>query len=188
MAARRNHAQYSGIRRGQTIVAEREKVISDSERQELRRKAKNKKIYSMLLIIAVVLIVVMLAVILVKEFLSDFELNGEEEAEIFAPTVEIVDEGGTGYEGSARVQEYVGMLEKDVADEGLKVVRAVIPSGKTREVDVYLDGRAEFYKTNLDRGTGVTAEDIARMAKYLTEHELTPAYVDVRVTGKAYYR
>ena len=50
------------------------------------------------------------------------------------------------------------------------------------------DASTTYFKVSLDRGTGVTAEDISRMLKYLQDRGLTPGYVDVRVEGKAYYQ
>ncbi len=45
-----------------------------------------------------------------------------------------------------------------------------------------------YFKMNIDRGSGVSVEDAVRMVKYLETRELAPAYVDVRVQGKAFYR
>lgn len=176
-----------GMRRGQTIVAEREQMISDSERLAIRKKAKMKKVYSALIIIVVVMAVVVFIGILWVNLYGSISRKEPEATEEFSPTVEIEDEGGSGLV-TARMREYVGMLEADFSDAGYKVVRAVVPAGKTREIDIYLNGRNEFYKTNLDRGTGVTVEDAVRMMRYLDQQGIAPSYVDVRVAGKGYYR
>lgn len=45
-----------------------------------------------------------------------------------------------------------------------------------------------YFKMNIDRGSGVSVEDAVKMVKYLSERDLHPSYVDVRVEGKAFYR
>ena len=105
----------------------------------------------------------------------------------YTPTVPITDESDAK-KVTEKVKRYVGMMEQDLTDLGLKAERVVLPAEKTREIDVYVVGRKEYYKCNLDRGTAVSAEDIARMIKYLTDRGLEPTYVDVRIEGKAYYK
>ena len=175
------------MRRGQTIVAEREHVISESERQEQRDRAKRKRIYSFLTVVSAVLLVVLLAAIGVRSWLDDMSYSNSVQPEKYEPTVEILDEGGTGYEQSTRVREFVGTIEHDFWDKGYTVARVAIPAGKTREIDVYLEGYEEYYKMNLDRGTAESVEDAVRMRKYLEERDLHPGYVDVRIEGKAYH-
>jgi len=101
-------------------------------------------------------------------------------------TVEIVVEGGG--QVSERIRELVAKLERDFADLGFGVERAVLPIGMSREVDVYVVDRAEYYKMSVDRGSAVQAEDAERMMRYLDENGLKPGYVDLRVEGKAYYK
>ena len=77
----------------------------------------------------------------------------------------------------------------DLKDIGLTLNRVVVPIGKNREIDIYIDGYDEYYfKLNVDRETAVGAEDTKRMIAFLTERDLHPQYVDVRVKGKAYYK
>ena len=71
---------------------------------------------------------------------------------------------------------------------GLKVTKVVLPTGKSRELYVDIEGVEAYFKVNIDRGTAVSAEDIERMARYLGEQDLHPSYVDVRIEGKAYYK
>ena len=79
-------------------------------------------------------------------------------------------------------------MEKDAKDVGMRVTKAIIPAGKAREVDIYLEGRDEYYKCNLDRGTAETVEDIVRMIGYLKKQGVMAGYVDVRLEGRAYYK
>ncbi|MBR3323339.1 hypothetical protein IKG16_00425 [Candidatus Saccharibacteria bacterium] len=188
MARNRNQIDYSRqMRRGQTIVAERERSVSDSERMNLHRKAKRRKVASGVFLIFAILSVGCIVAVVAMNIYGNLKEPEELPTETFEPKVSIEDESGSGLVTS-RMREYVGMLENDFGDSGYKVVRAIVPAGKTREIDIYLDGREEFYKTNLDRGTGVTVEDVVRMIKYLDGHDVHPAYVDVRVAGKAYYK
>jgi hypothetical protein len=41
---------------------------------------------------------------------------------------------------------------------------------------------------SVDRPAGEQAEDAMRAIKYLQSKGMTPAYIDVRVGGKAYYK
>lgn len=175
------------LRRGQTIVAERERMVSDSERQALRKKAKRKKVNAFLAIGFIIAIAVIVVMINWEHIFGSLATKPAPVVEKYAPSIQIEDESGSGLI-TQRMADYVGQLEQDLSDLHFKLTRAIIPAGKTREVDVYLEGREEFYKMNLDRGTAVSAEDTERMVRYLDEHDLHPTYVDLRVNGKAYYR
>lgn len=102
------------------------------------------------------------------------------------PTVDVVLEGGG--EASSRVKLLVARLEQEAADYGLAVSRAVLPAGMQRQVDVYLEGREEYYKVLVDRSPAESMEDMARIVRYLEGAGVVPEYVDVRVAGKAYYK
>lgn len=189
-AAMRGAASMRGsaaMRRGQTIVAARERVVSDSERFAARKKAKKKKTYAYVVTLVFFVVVSVIIAMNWDGIFNGMVTPATPEVEVFKPSVTIEDESGSGLI-TQRMADYVGQMEQDFKDKGFKVTRAIIPSGKTREVDIYLEGREEFYKMNLDRGTAVSVEDAERMVRYLTEHDLHPAYVDLRVAGKAFYR
>lgn len=175
------------MRLGRTIVAEREKTESESERMQARHKQKVRKYVTIgVVLMALVVVAVAISVVL-PEMLKTEEVE-EVVREEFAPTVAIEDASGADLV-TARVREYVGMAEADFKEKGLTVVRVVLPAGKTREVDFYLEGRGEYYKFNLDRGTGVSVEDAERIVRYLNENGVSGIeYVDVRVPRKAYYK
>ena len=80
------------------------------------------------------------------------------------------------------------LFEGDLKDLGLIADRAVVPAGKMREVHIFLKDHEYYVKLNIDKETGISAEDTSRMVKYLAEHDLHPEYIDVRVKGKAYYK
>lgn len=174
------------VRVGRTIAQEWERQESESERLAARKHDKRKKIFKVL---ALVVILAVFAVIVVME-VSAWMINRKKiEAAKYVPqpTVEIVDESGQGI--TNKIKEYVGQLEIDLADIGLSLNRAVVPAGKNREVDIYLNEHDEYYvKLSVDRGTAVSAEDTKRVIAFLTERDLHPQYVDVRVKGKAYFK
>ena len=87
-----------------------------------------------------------------------------------------------------RIKEYVGRVERDFRDAGYTATKAIVPAGKMREVDIYVEGHPEYYKMNLDRGTAVSVEDAVRMIEYLAKGGINASYVDVRIAGKAYYK
>lgn len=178
----------NSLKLGRTIVAEREKIQSESERMMARKKAKSKK--TLMTIISV--IVLAAAVILIVFTVYNLVVKNRDtvkpvEQEKYMPSVNIEDASGAGYV-TERMKEYVGKVERDFQSYGYTVVRAVVPVGKAREINIYVDGRNEFYKLNLDRGSAESVEDAVRMIKYLDEHGISPEYVDVRIEERAYYK
>lgn len=173
------------MRVGRTIAQEWERQESESERLAARKKAKSKKVIKVLAFFAVLAIVAIVVVMEVSTWMTN---RKKIETARFVPqaTVQIIDESGQGI--TNRIREYVGQLELDLSDIGLVLERAVVPAGKNREVDIYLDGQEYYIKLNVDRGTAVSAEDTKRMVAFLSEHDLHPQYVDVRVKGKAYFK
>lgn len=179
-------AQQGRLKLGRTIVAERDKQETASERLLARKKAKNKKTMSILITIGVLLILFIFAAMTVREWLRPKEYT-EVVVEKYEPTVEILDEDSSNYI-TERMKEYIGRVERDFKDAGYTVTKAIIPAGKMREVDIYVEGRNEYYKMNLDRGTAMSVEDAVRMIEYLAKGGINASYVDVRIAGKAYYK
>lgn len=181
--SRRNNDD--NMRVGRTIAQEWERQESESERLAARKKQKTHKIIKLLSVTAILGIAIVLAGM---EFGGWLERREKIEAAKNAPqpTVHIIDENGTGI--TARMKEYVAQIEGDFRDLGYTVDRAVVPAGKSREIHLFLEGYDFYIKFNIDRGTAVSAEDTDRMIKYLSEKELHPEYIDVRVEGKGYYK
>ena len=169
------------MRLGRTIAGDREVVESEIARQKLLEKREKKKRIQLLLLGAVIIATVVVGVIVIQSAVKKAETVK------YTPTVNIVDEDGSNFI-TERTKQYVGLFEKDAQEGGLKIVRAIIPAGKAREVDLYFEGHDEFYKCNLDRGTAETLEDIVRMMEYLKRQGVKVGYVDVRVEGRAYYK
>ena len=183
---RERQGELPQMKLGQTIVAERERVESDSERMRARKAQRRKRGAA---VVIGVLMVVILGVLLWlgARQLLDQPQDLAEVAEMYEIQAEIVDEDNTG-RISERVRGYIGQLEQDLADLGYKVTRVTLPTGTSRELYVDLEGVEWFFKVTTDRDAAMTAEDMERMVRYLRERDLKPAYVDVRVEGKAFYK
>lgn len=186
---RGRNKQSQGMKRGMTIVAERERAESESERMQARRQAHRKKKMSALMG------VLFLAVIALSAYLGFRELEGRREetieqavAERMEIAVPVVDEDNRG-QISERVRAYIAELEREFARKGYTVERVTLPTGMIRTVYVDLEGRDAFLKVDIDRGAQASVEDAERMLKYLDGQDIHPAeYVDVRIERKAYYK
>lgn len=173
------------VRVGRTITQEWERQESESERLAARKRVKMRKIFRVLFFVAGLTIAGVIIAMEVSVFLADREKQAQLLLEP-RPEAEIIDEAGTGV--TRRMKEYIAQYEEDIKAYGYSVNRAVIPAGKSREVHVFLNGYEFYVKLNIDRETAVSAEDTSRMITYLSEHDVHPEYVDVRVKGKAYYK
>lgn len=182
----RNKNKERGLRRGQTIVAERERAESESERMLARKKVQRKHVISVLLVFALFLAIGSLIYVGVTSMVRE-KVETKTPVEKYEINAEIVDETGGG-QISSRIREYIGRIERDFAALGYEVKRVVLPAGMSRTLYVDLEGMTTYFKVSLDRDTAVSAEDAKRMIDYLKEHELQPEYVDVRVQGKGYYK
>lgn len=109
------------------------------------------------------------------------------------PSVTVVDESGLdpsdGAIASGRFLRFMGRLITLVDESGATTVTGVvIPRGVTREIDLKLYGVGYVFKTNLDRDPAGQAADVVNAYKHFTSRGITPQYVDVRVSSKAFYR
>ncbi len=183
----RNKSKMKRMRAGQTIVAERERVESESERMQARKKVHRRQTTS-ILVVALMLLILGLAFYLgMKELAIGPVTNVENVTESYQVKAEIVDEDRRG-QISSRVQAYIADLEQDLQALGLTVKKVTLPTGMIRALYVDIEGQEAYYKVDIDRSAAVTAEDIERMTRYLAEKDLHPEYVDVRIEGKAYYK
>ena len=174
---------------GKTIVSSREKAVSESERLELRKKQEKKKKFSIAIFFIILLLVIVLIVGLILNYANERKKNElpEHLGKVYTPTVEIIDEDGSGYI-TDKIKTAVGMLEEDFQDLGYKVIKVIVPAGMTREVDVYLEGMGTYFKIHVDRSTSESAEDAVRMIDYLDKKDIKAKYVDIRIAGRAYYK
>ena len=190
---RRRANKHSRIKSGRTIASTRERPETTSERLEAKRKVKKRQTFRVGFTVVLFMAVAITVIILIAVFLKN---RAENEAETtpttvvktYKPTIEIINENTTSGITN-RMSEYIGQLEADLRDLSITPVKAVVPAGAIREVDVYLDGYTGFVKTTIDRGSGVTAEDTERMLRYLKEQGIGDfQYIDVRIDGKAYWK
>ncbi len=183
----RGRKEIKKMNRGQTIVAERERVESESERLQERKRVRRKR--RRLVIFATVVLGVLgfLAYTTGKSVVNQYRPGNDKVEEEYIIKAEIVDEDNRG-QISMRTKNYIAQLEQDFKDLGYTVTQVVLPTGMSRELYVDIAGEDEYFKVNTDRDTAVTAEDADRMIRYLHEHDLHPAYVDVRVEGRGYYK
>jgi len=110
-----------------------------------------------------------------------------------SPSVQIVDESGVKPEqGSTvvgtRLLGFLGKVVSQAGERGYTVTKAVLPQNTTRELDVNIEGISTRVKLAIDRGAGEQVEDMARALNYLKPRNMSPQYVDVRVSGRAAYR
>jgi cell division septal protein FtsQ len=110
-----------------------------------------------------------------------------------APTIQIVDESGVSpQEGTtvagSRLLGFLGKVVSQVGERGYIVTQAILPAGMTRELDIQLKDTASRIKLSTDRGAGEQVEDLARSLTYLQSKNITPEYIDVRVSGRAAYK
>lgn len=183
----RGQGKMQGVKRGQTIVAERERAESDSERMQVRKQLRRKRIRSVVSACLMLAILGLLAYLGAKELVGFGEREGAGVIEEKKVMAEIVDESGRG-QISMRMREYIIQLEEDFKVLGYTVTKVILPATTSRELYVDLAGETMYFKVSMDRGAAVTVEDAVRMMKYLREKDLHPEYVDVRIEGKAYYK
>lgn len=68
------------------------------------------------------------------------------------------------------------------------VSEATLPPNTTREIDVRLEGRDYLVKLHTDRDPAQEVEDLKRVDQYLIQKGIKPQYIDLRISGKAYYK
>lgn len=109
------------------------------------------------------------------------------------PDVRIIDQSGVPQtEGttvaSSRFLSFVGRAVSIGVQYGLSVEQAILPPGTTRQIELKVVGHTYPAKLSLDRPVGEQIEDLQRVIAYLDSKKVTPQYVDVRVSGKAFYQ
>ena len=183
------------IESGRTIAGKIEKPKSDSERERAKKYHRKQKITAGLIALILGGFLVFMTFKAGVEFFKLITREREEVEVEISPTIKVIDEEtGSLAKMSSRTREYIANLETELRGRGIVLAEARIPKGKLREVDLTLrnDSGEEvsgYFKVSLDRGIGVTAEDIERMIKYLEREEIEEfEYIDVRVERKAYLK
>lgn len=109
------------------------------------------------------------------------------------PSVEIVDQSGIELSAgqtvlSNRFLSFVGQLVGLTEANDYTVTKVIIPPSTTRQVEVDLKGVEYPIRLSIDREVGVQVEDMVRAIEWLDRRNQSPKYVDVRVSGRAFYR
>ncbi|CAN5390098.1 hypothetical protein BH10PAT4_BH10PAT4_1280 [soil metagenome] len=109
------------------------------------------------------------------------------------PMVQIIDNSGIALEQGTAVasNRFLGFVGRVVAlskSRGYTVVQAIIPKDTTRQLEIRLKETTTSVKLSVDRTVGEQVEDMTRALDYLKTRGSTPAYIDVRVSGKAFYK
>jgi hypothetical protein len=109
------------------------------------------------------------------------------------PVVQIVDDSGiTSQTGttvaSKRFLRFVGRVVSLSKTSGYTVTQAVLPANTTRQLAIRVKECNFLIKLSIDRPVGEQVEDMSRAVKHLIGQGRTPSYVDVRVSGKTFYK
>lgn len=109
-----------------------------------------------------------------------------------APSVQIIDNSGAQVQAGQTVasNRFLGFVGRTVglaASQNITVTQVIIPIGTTREVELRIDGVAYPIKLTIDRPAGEQVEDMARALAWFKAQNKTPQYVDVRISGRAFY-
>jgi len=111
-----------------------------------------------------------------------------------APEVLIIDSSGASslQKGTAiaskRFLSFVGRVVSLSKASGYTVTQAILPIDTTRQLEIKLKEVSYSVKLSIDRPAGEQIEDMSRSIKYLSARGRTPGYIDVRVSGKAFYK
>lgn len=110
-----------------------------------------------------------------------------------APRVTIIDKSANTELGnqaaSGKMLRFIGRVVSLVNASGVGVVEAVeLPASSTRQADLKLVGQPYNIKTYLDRDPAGQAADVVQAVKYFNAKGVTPRYIDVRVSSKAFYQ
>lgn len=109
------------------------------------------------------------------------------------PQVQVVDQSGIQVsEGqtvaSNRFLSFMGRVVGLAAHSGYAVTQIVLPRGVTHEVDLHMQNVAYPVRLLVDRPAGEQIEDMDRAVRWLAAHQVSPTYLDVRVSRRAYYQ
>lgn len=109
------------------------------------------------------------------------------------PSVQVVDKSGIEATNSQvlasnRFLGFIGQVVGGMKYQGLVVSEVSLPVGTARQVQVLVQDVGYPIKFSVDRSAGEQSEDAARAIRHLARQGVTPAYLDVRVSGRAYYQ
>jgi cell division septal protein FtsQ len=110
-----------------------------------------------------------------------------------SPSVQIIDKSGIQVAAGQAVASnsflgFVGQVVGLAKTKGYIATQVVIPSGTTRQIELSLKDVKYPIKFAVDRPAGEQVEDMTVGIAWMTAHSQNPAYLDVRVSGRAFYR
>jgi len=110
-----------------------------------------------------------------------------------SPAVQVIDKSGIQVEAGQAIasNRFLGFVGRAVAlakQQGFTVRQVIIPSGTTRQIELKMSSIGYPVKLSIDRGAGEQVEDMTRAVRWLKAHGKSPKYLDVRVSGEAFYR
>ncbi len=109
------------------------------------------------------------------------------------PSVQIIDNSGIKVSSitsiaSKRFLGFVGRAVSLSKRYGYTITEAAIPINTTRQLEVKIQEGNYKIKLSVDRPAGEQIEDMAFAIRYFNGHNLHPQYIDVRVSGRAFYK
>lgn len=109
------------------------------------------------------------------------------------PFIQVIDNSGISPTSGAAVASsrflgYVGRVVTVAQQNGYKLTSVTIPLATTRQIEVKLEGVPYAVKMSVDRPVGEQVEDMSRAIVYLSQNGQSPQYIDVRISGRAYYK
>ena len=108
------------------------------------------------------------------------------------PPVTVVDNSGAQVaQGEAvasnRLLSFVGRVVALASEKDIKVTSIEIPAGSMRQL--YLKGKGmPVIRMTIDRSVAEQVGNMQQALTYLKQKRLSPQYIDVRVTGKVFYK
>lgn len=129
-----------------------------------------------------------------RQYFVDASGSAFERNYFAVPAVAVVDNSGVntdlGIVTSTKLLHYIArvMTLVGTARPDSPIVSVDLPAGSTREVQFKLKDRDYVVKGNLDRDPAGQAMDITNAVNYIEAKGIDPAYLDVRVSSKAFYR
>jgi len=110
-----------------------------------------------------------------------------------SPPVQILDKSGVQIAvgqavASNRFLGFVGQVVGMAGDRGYQASKVTIPFGTTRQIELQLKEVSYPIKLSVDRPAGEQVEDMARAIEWMQKNRRSPQYLDMRVSGKAFYR
>lgn len=109
------------------------------------------------------------------------------------PSVEVVDQTGIQAKDnqvlvSNRFLGFVGKVIGRFAAQQRVVTKVILPASTTHQIVVELQDVKPQIKLSIDRPAGEQVEDAVRSIAYLSAKGIEAQYIDVRISGKAYYK